>query len=184
MLEMNVAGAVLPHRPARPSAELDVVELRWPADADLRERVAAEGHACLLRVSEGASAPPEWGHLEDWLREPVDRDELDARKARLRRRLVARQPAWIDGDGLLRRGPAWVALPPLEIRLLEPLLARHGQVVTRDQLRDAVYGNGTDRDPRLIESTVHRLRRRIRPLGVRIHTVRSIGFLVEVGELD
>jgi DNA-binding response OmpR family regulator len=143
----------------------------------------AQGSACLLQVEVGAPPPLEWGYLEDWLREPIDYDELDARRARLRRRLVERQPVWMDDDGLLHRGAAWVAVAPLEVRFLAPMLARKDQVVSRDALCATVYGDSTPGDPRLVDATVHRLRRRVRPLGVTIHTVRAIGFLLEVGAL-
>jgi hypothetical protein len=180
---MNVVGATLVRDPQGSLLEPDVIVLQWPADAELREQAASQGHACLLCVAVGARPPLSWGHLEDWLREPFDYGELDARRARLRRRLLALQPVWIDDDGLLHRGPSWIALSPMEVRLLEPLLAMKDEVVSRRALHAEVYQGEQARDVRLVDSTLRRLRRRVRPLGVTIHTVRGTGILLDVGEL-
>jgi DNA-binding response OmpR family regulator len=173
---------MLVHDPPGSLSEPDVIVVHWPADAELREQAAARGDACLMYVAERARPPLEWGHLEDWLREPVDYGELDARRTRLRRRLVARQPVWIDDDGLLRRGSRWIALAPLEVKLLEPLLAMQDEVVCRRTLHAEIYHGDAARDVRLVDSTMRRLRRRVRPFGVTIHTVRGTGFLLDVGE--
>jgi hypothetical protein len=180
---VNVVGSMTAHRSRWSSSEPDVIVVQWPADAERRAHAAAHGHACLLCVSADVRPPVEWGHLEDWVREPFDYGELDARRARLRRRLVALQPVWIDEDGLLRRGSSWIALAPMEVRLLEPLLAMKNEVVSRRALHTNVYEGEAARDVRLVDSTMRRLRRRVRPLGVTIHTVRGTGFLLDVGEL-
>jgi DNA-binding response OmpR family regulator len=143
------------------AAQPHVVELRWPADEGMREELAAQGHARLFRVADG---------------------EIEQRKGLLRRRLAARHPVWMDDHGLLRRGAAWVALAPLEVRVLETLLERRGELVSRPVLRAALYEDPATRDPRLIDATVRRLRRRVCSLGVTIHTVRATGFLLEVGD--
>src|SRR4051794_26102581 len=162
----------------------DVVLLRWPAEADRREELARQGHACLLLVAEGEQSPLEWSELEDWMREPIDHVELHARRNRLRRRLAASQPVWIDEDGLLRRGPEWIALAPLEQRLLEPLLERQGSVVSRAALQAAVYVDAEEEQGRGLDGLMQRLRRRARTVGVAIHAVRPVGFLLEVTDPD
>ena len=181
-MDVDVVGPALAHDPSGSLSEPDVIVVHWPADAEVRVQAAARGDACLMCVAERARPPLEWGHLEDWLREPFDYGELDARRARLRRRLIARQPVWIDDDGLLRRGSRWIALAPMEVRLLEPLLAMKDDVVSRSALHAEVYDGQQARDVRLVDSTLRRLRRRVRPLGVTIHTVRGTGFLLELGE--
>jgi hypothetical protein len=180
---VNVVGPTLEHSSQWSLSEPDVIVVQWPADAERRAQAASQGDACLLCVSAEARPPLEWGHLEDWVREPFDYGELDARRARLRRRLVARQPVWIDDDGLLRRGSRWIALAPMEIRLLEPLLSMKNEVVSRRALHTVASDGEAARDGRLVDSTMRRLRRRVRPLGVTIHTVRGTGFLLDVGEL-
>lgn len=176
-------GAQMPGPTATPRpAEGHVFVLRWPDDASWRETATARGDACLLLVAEGAEPPAGWGPLEDWLREPASAEELASRKASLGRRWAAEQPVHLDEDGLLRRGDAWIALAPLELRLLDLLLPRRDEIVSRDEAHAALYDGGPARPARLIDATVRRLRRRVAPLGLTIHTIRATGFLLEVGE--
>lgn len=77
-------------------------------------------------------------------------------------------------------GLGWVSVPPLEARLLSTLLDRFGAVVSRDNLSRSGWPTGA---PGRNALDVHmlRLRRRISPLGLAIRTVRSRGYLLEVG---
>lgn len=176
-------GVGMPVHTAAPRpAEGHVFVLRWPDDASWRETARARGDACLLLVPEGEEPPAEWGPLEDWLREPASTEELVSRKASLSRRWAGDQPVRVDEDGLLRRGDAWMALAPLELRLLRLLLSRRDEIVSRTEAHAALYGAGPAGQDRLIDATVRRLRRRVSPLGLNIHTIRATGFLLEISE--
>jgi DNA-binding response OmpR family regulator len=94
---------------------------------------------------------------------------------------VARRPTGLvlDGDGVLRHGDRWVALPPLEARLFAVLLEQSGAVVHRAVLTDVGWPAGAPADDRAVDGVVKRLRRRVTALGVRIHTVAGSGFLLD-----
>ena len=72
-----------------------------------------------------------------------------------------------------------VALPPVEHRLARALLDRLGTVVTRDALSSAGWPDGAP-GRNALDVHVLRLRRRLAPLDLTIHTVRSRGYLLAV----
>ncbi|MGH9275359.1 MAG: helix-turn-helix domain-containing protein [Acidimicrobiales bacterium] len=81
----------------------------------------------------------------------------------------------IDDDGLLRYRGAWVALSPKEEVVLRQLLAGGQRVVSRQRLLAAGWpGSGATT---ALDKVMGRLRRRLAPLGLTIHTVRARGFL-------
>jgi DNA-binding response OmpR family regulator len=83
----------------------------------------------------------------------------------------------LDEFGLLRLGDGWVALSPTQERLMRRFLAHRGEPVARSELADAIGAAGSSRS-RTIDSHILRLRHRIRPLGLIIHTIRGRGFLL------
>jgi Transcriptional regulatory protein, C terminal len=161
----------------------------WPAESARREQLAREGRARLLVVADGTDPPAVWDPLEDWVRAGVDTVEAYVRRERLRRRHAARAPAVLDDDGLVRRGSRWVALSPRERCLASTLLARPGTLVGRAALLAAVCPDVDVRAEvegdrrRLLDTLVRRVRLRIAPLGMTIHTVRGQGFVLEMGDL-
>jgi two-component system, OmpR family, response regulator len=158
---------------------MDVVLLRWPEeDARLRQLRAARAPRLLLLNA--ASAPPESADcLEDWIRLPANGRDVGARAASLAVRAESDQTApEVDGDGLLRRGGRWVALPPVEAALAAVLVDGFGAVVGREILARRVWPNGEPRS-RALDVNVNRLRRRIAPLGIEVRTVRARGYLME-----
>lgn len=159
---------------------MDVVLVRWPSEQFRREQLRATGNPRLLLV-EGAAAPPVADdHLEDWVRLPVDDVDLTARVEGLRRRYVsqAAPDPVLDEDGILRFGPDWVSLPPVEARLTAALLERLGAVVSRSELSAAGWPDGAP-GRNALDVHVLRLRRRLAPLSLAIRTVRSRGYLLE-----
>ena len=73
-----------------------------------------------------------------------------------------------------------VRLTALELRLLATLLEANGRVLSRDQLMDAIYGDG---DPgnldRAIDALVKRLREKLGDDAERpryVATVRGVGY--------
>jgi two-component system OmpR family response regulator len=66
-----------------------------------------------------------------------------------------------------------------EVGLLEVLVARAGRLVSKDQLVEQLCGWGEEVSHNAIEVYVHRLRKKLEPGGVRIATVRGLGYCLE-----
>ena len=86
---------------------------------------------------------------------------------------------------LVRRGATEIALTATEFRLLYEFARHAGQVLTRDQLLELVWGYTYLGDSRLVDVHVQRLRAKIeddpaRPLL--ILTVRGVGYRASRGE--
>lgn len=71
-------------------------------------------------------------------------------------------------------------LPRRELTLLELLMRRVGQVVTRQTIENGLYGFDDDVDSNAMEASVSRLRKRLSAAGatVNIHTVRGVGYML------
>lgn len=121
---------------------------------------------------------------DDYMVKPVNACEVAARM----RALLRRPRAEISGNseiehGLLKLYPArrvatWagdpVALTSKEYWLLETLVRKKNQVMTRSQLEDALYGWGEEIASNAIEVYIHFLRRKFE--ASLILTVRGIGY--------
>jgi two-component system OmpR family response regulator len=140
-----------------------------------------EDHLPRLLLVEDGRLPAVDDCLEDWIRVPADEAELAQRVATLRARAnvhgVDGDPA-LDEDGVLRLGPLWVSLPPVEARLTAALLERVGAVVSREALARAGWPAGAP-GRNALDVHVLRLRRRLEVVGLAIRTVRSRGYLLE-----
>jgi len=66
-----------------------------------------------------------------------------------------------------------------ELALTELFLARQGRVVSKEQMIDHLFGFGDDVGSNAIEVYVHRVRRKLEPLGIEIRTVRGMGYLLD-----
>jgi two-component system response regulator PhoP len=123
---------------------------------------------------------------DDYLVKPFHMEELVARIKALLRRAVgwtqSRQefgPLSLDTSAQqvsLRGEP--VELTAYEYRVLEYLIARTGQVVSKTELTEHIYDQDFDRDSNVIEVFVGRLRRKLDPdnaLGM-IETLRGRGY--------
>lgn len=159
---------------------MDVVLVHWPAEERTRSALRDQGVPRVLLV-EGTAPPPALvDDLEDWIRVPADEVDLHARVDAIGRRCrerTAGKPT-LDDDGVLRFGDAWVPLPPVEARITGALLERSGAVVSRDALGRAGWPGGAP-GRNALDVHVLRLRRRLRPVGLAIRTVRSRGYLLE-----
>ncbi|HEY5888479.1 MAG TPA: winged helix-turn-helix domain-containing protein [Acidimicrobiales bacterium] len=164
-----------------------IVTLRWPEESDRRDHLAAAGIPRLLLVSPGAAPPPVWAVEEDWLWTDAPVGDRAHREATLRRRLdLIAGPAppltssiALDEDGLVRRHGRWVALTELEVRLVRPLLAANGRSVSRADLLQAGW-IGERRHDRAVDGAIRRMRSKLRPVGVQIHGITGVGYLLEV----
>jgi hypothetical protein len=164
-----------------PESDIDVELVEWPQGDQRRSQLAAIGFPRLLLVAPGATAPTCDDVLEDWVRLPAQDDEMASRLATLRSRArtsPARMPR-IDDDGVVRFAGGWVALPPVEARIMTALVARFGAVVRRAHLAEAGWPNGAP-GRNALDVHVLRLRRRIDSVGLSIRTIRSRGYLLDL----
>ncbi len=124
---------------------------------------------------------------DDYITKPFDFAELEARcRAVLRRRGGAAKNEIALGDavfdltsGLLRRGGLTVEFRNRELRLLEVFARRQGQILSKSQLMDRLFSYETDVTENAIEVYVGRLRKKLVDTGVRIETVRGLGYRIE-----
>jgi two-component system, OmpR family, response regulator len=127
---------------------------------------------------------------DDYLAKPFELAELEARVRALTRRGMAGSPTLLrhgaltyDQVGRIARlnGEA-LELSAREVSLLEIFLQRAGRLVSKDQLVSHVCEWGEEVSPNAIEVYVHRLRKKLEPGGVRIVTVRGLGYSLEKTE--
>ena len=124
---------------------------------------------------------------DDFMAKPFALSELEARIRALVRRGAA------GGSTEMRYGPLLydqagrvaylngqlVDLSAREIGLLEILLSRVGRLVNKEQIVDHLCEWGEEVSHNAIEVYMHRLRRKIESGGVRIATVRGLGYCLE-----
>lgn len=123
---------------------------------------------------------------DDYLAKPFALGELAARiEALLRRPVDSRETVLHVGSlaidlitGTGRRGARDLELLPRELKLLEYLMRRPGQIVTRAMLFEEVWNYRFTPKSNLIDVHVGRLRRKLEAAGEPplIHSVRGTGF--------
>jgi two-component system, OmpR family, response regulator len=123
---------------------------------------------------------------DDYLTKPFSLDELLARlRAQMRRRAAERPAVLCVGDLSLdparhevSRGGSPVELTPTEFALLEYLMRRPGDVLTRATLVEHVWDFAFEGDPRIVNVYVRSLRDKIdRPFKrASLETVRGLGY--------
>ncbi|MDB5866347.1 MAG: regulator [Betaproteobacteria bacterium] len=121
---------------------------------------------------------------DDFVIKPFDLEELGARvRAAVRRGAGRASDEIVHGDividrsrRVVRQRGRVVSLTTREFALLLALLARPGQVLTRANLEEALYGWGSEVESNAIEVHIHHLRRKLgRDL---IRTVHRLGYCV------
>lgn len=123
---------------------------------------------------------------DDYLTKPFSFDELTARiRALLRRNYNAKSPVLKVGEVALttttRRvtvGEREVKLTPREYALLEILLFRAGEVVSRQELWESLYEFEAEVSSNVVDVMVCSLRKKLGNDGV-IQTKRGHGYIVE-----
>lgn len=130
---------------------------------------------------------------DDYLVKPVDVFELLARV----RALGRRSPLW-KGESLqlddlclnlttliVERGKQSIQLSAREFQLLEYLLRHPRQVVSRDQLEQALWEWGDEPESNAITALVRRLRQRLETLGAAdwVETVYGMGYRISPKEM-
>lgn len=124
---------------------------------------------------------------DDYMTKPFDLPEFEARV-----RALIRRGQFDAGKSLTHGGLRFdleahrlfyndqpVELSVRELAVLELLLSRQGQVVTKEQMVDRLFGWGDDGGSNAIEVYVHRVRKKLEPFDINIRTVRGMGYLLE-----
>jgi DNA-binding response OmpR family regulator len=157
----------------------EVVVLSWPADDGKLPLLAERRVPRLLLVEPEADPPVTDDLLEDWIRLPSDERDIRARLLTLRSRAagVLAEPA-IDGHSRFIFRDAWVALSPIEERLACVLADDFNLIVTEQKLLKQGWPHGAP-SSNALRVHLHRLRQRIRPLGLELRAIRSQGWVLQ-----
>ena len=128
---------------------------------------------------------------DDYLTKPFALPELQARVRALTRRGTGQtnvvslgRLSYDQSDRVARVDGQVLELSARELALLEVLLLRTGRLVSKDQLVDHLCGWGEEVSSNAIEVYVHRLRKKIEDSGLRITTVRGLGYSLENSDGD
>jgi len=170
---------------------LDLGLPKLPGLEVLRRLRARNSHLPVLILTAGDSIEQRVAALDqgadDYMAKPFALSELEARVRALTRRGAG------GGPSVIRHGPLcydqvgriayideqMLELSARELGLLEVLLLRCGRLVSKEQLVDHLCEWGEEVSNNAIEVYVHRLRKKIEVGGVRIATVRGLGYCLE-----
>ena len=123
---------------------------------------------------------------DDYLTKPFSFQVLVARVRALIRRGAAPRPAVLEAGDLsldpatraVRRGDAAIDLTTREFTVLEFLIRRAGEVVSKAEILEGVWDFDFDGDPNIVEVYIRHLRNKVdRPFGrASIETLRGAGY--------
>ena len=124
---------------------------------------------------------------DDYLTKPFALPELEARVRALSRRGTGQTSTielgdlcYDQADRVVKIRGTVVELSAREVGVLESFLLREGRLVSKDQLVDQLCGWGEEVSSNAIEVYIHRLRKKLEGSGLRIVTVRGLGYCLEV----
>jgi len=122
----------------------------------------------------------------DYVTKPFHLGELEARIRALFRlahnndvTVEAGELSWSTKTRVLRRGEQIIELSAKEHAVLEVLLQNLNALVTRPRLSALLASYDAPASHNAIDIIVHRLRKRLEPYGLKLQTVRGLGFRVE-----
>jgi two-component system response regulator QseB len=125
---------------------------------------------------------------DDYIIKPFDLNELSARIRALVRRSQGRADSVLQYRNITLDPAAHsvflddvlVNVPRREFALLQKLLENSGQVLSREQLMQSIYGWDEDVDSNALEVHIHNLRKKLNANFIR--TIRGVGYMVEKNE--
>jgi len=82
-------------------------------------------------------------------------------------------------DRMLTANGEQMLLSPRELGVLEMLLLRVGRVVSKDSIVEALCKWDEGVGNNAIEVYIHRLRKKLEPLGINVLTIRGLGYLLQ-----
>ncbi|MER7004783.1 winged helix-turn-helix domain-containing protein [Dactylosporangium sp. NPDC000555] len=154
--------------------------LRWPHEEEKRSELLAD-RIPILWVVESTYAPPQsLDPIEDWVRLPMPKPDIEARVACLMQRARAEAVPVIGPDNVLHTSAGRLALADSEAAILAPLAENFQRVVLRRDLVQRAWGTPSDEHRNALDLRILRLRRRIAPLGLEIKTVWGRGYMLEL----
>lgn len=177
--------------------DYDLVVLDWgipaPSGIELLSTWRRQGHSMpILMLTGRDEVKDRVGGLDtgadDYLIKPCSLVELLARvRSLLRRREIPLQLALEAGDLKLDRSKHQVTvaaepvvLSPKEFGVLEYLLSRKDEVVTRADIEEHAWDEASDPMANVVDVVIHRLRKKVDGgrQGRLIHTVRGVGYML------
>ena len=175
-----MALGIEPQREAVGSA--DVPLLRWPVERDEAASREAAGLPFLFLVPRDEAPPISGYRFMDWVRSPVDPDELVARRESLEERFLRSsggpRPCFDDDALRLSFGHDAVDVAASQAAVLRMLLDAYREIVPTKQVR-AALGLSPEDGEELLASRLVRVRRTVRALGLDITKVRGVGYAME-----
>jgi len=128
---------------------------------------------------------------DDYLTKPFALPELEARVRALTRRGTGQATriefgalSYDQAERIVKVHGQLIDLSAREMAVLEVLMLRAGRLVGKEQLVDHLCGWGEEVSTNAIEVYVHRLRKKIETAGVRIATLRGLGYCLEKTQSD
>jgi len=128
---------------------------------------------------------------EDYLVKPFAFAELLARVRNLVRRSAEQAPAVLEFEDLqldparhfARRAGKQIQLSVKEFQLLELLMRRRGQVLSRTYIAEQIWDMAYDHESNVVDVSIRRLRAKVDvPFPVKlVHTVRGRGYVLRSG---
>lgn len=122
----------------------------------------------------------------DYVTKPFHLGELEARIRALLRIGCKNSPDVKLGEltfdtvgRILRRGDEPLELSPREYAVLEILIHNLGALVTKQRIAALLSDWDVEVSHNAVDIVIHRLRKKLEPYGVKIQTIRGLGFLVE-----
>lgn len=193
-VEVLTDGLIADQRLTASDFDLCVLDLGLPGldGGEILRRLRSRNQHTHVLVLSGRDAVEHRVRLlnmgaDDYAVKPIPLCELEARvRALIRRRKrqaetevflgrlrldILGKRAWLDGSPLDLGAREWAALA---------FLSRYpNQVVKKEQLIDALYTREEQVTPNAVEKFISRLRSKLEPAGLVIHTVRGLGYCLE-----